>query len=217
MEAGKAPATAPAAYVTGLFDNYADEFDSHLVGALRYQAHRQLVDQLVATCGGDARFESALDLGCGTGLCGPLVRPVVARLTGVDLSSRMLDKARELAVYDRLAHADIVEFLAGSEERFDLVLAADVFIYVGDLEPVFARLERAMAEGVFCFSVESLDGDGAGLRLLPSLRYAHSEAYLERLASQHGFQVVAMKHAPVREEQGQVIEGLYVILHRRPA
>ena len=59
-----------------------------------------------------------------------------------------------------------------------------------------------MAEGVFCFSVESLDGDGAGLRLLPSLRYAHSEAYLERLASRHGFEVVAMKHAPVREEQG---------------
>ena len=114
----------------------------------------------------------------------------------------MIEKARALGVYDRLEQGDIVEFLGGSEERWDLVLAADVFIYVGDLEPVFARLERAMAEGVFCFSVESLEGDGAGLRLLPSLRYAHSEAYLERLASQHGFEVVAMKHAPVREEQG---------------
>ena len=96
------------------------------------------------------------------------------------------------------------------------MLAADVFIYVGDLEPVFTRLERAMAEGVFCFSVESLEGDGAGLRLLPSLRYAHSAAYLERLASRHGFEVVAMTHAPVREDQGQVIEGLYVILRRAP-
>ena len=183
VEAGAAPATAPAAYVAGLFDSYADEFDSHLVGALRYQAHRQLVDQLVATCGGGARFRSALDLGCGTGLCGPLVRPMAARLTGVDLSARMIEKARSLGVYDRLEQGDIIEFLDGSEDRWDLVLAADVFIYVGDLEPVFARLERAMAEGVFCFSVESLEGDGAGLRLLPSLRYAHSEAYLERLAS----------------------------------
>ena len=215
VEAGAAPATAPAAYVAGLFDSYADEFDSHLVGALRYQAHRQLVDQLVATCGGDARFRSALDLGCGTGLCGPLVRPMAARLTGVDLSARMIEKARSLGIYDHLAQGDVIEFLDGSADRWDLVLAADVFIYVGDLEPVFARLERAMGEGVFCFSVESLEGDGAGLRLLPSLRYAHSEAYLERLASRHGFDVVEMKRAPVREDQRRVIEGIYVVLRRR--
>ena len=217
VEAGAAPQSPPRAYVAGLFDSYADEFDSHLVGQLSYQAHRQLVDLLIAAAGGDARFESALDLGCGTGLCGPLVRSRVAMLTGVDLSAGMLDRARALGVYDRLAHADIVEFLAASEERFDLVLAADVFIYVGDLAPVFARLERAMVRGMFCFSVETLEGDDADLRLLPSLRYAHSEAYLERLAAQHGFEVVAMKHAPVREEQRQVIEGLYVILRRGPA
>jgi len=209
------PSAPPAAYVAGLFDAYADEFDSHLVGELRYQAHRQLVDQLVATCGGEARFRSALDLGCGTGLCGPLVRPLSARLTGVDLSARMIEKARSLGVYDRLEQADVVEFLAGSDHRWDLVLAADVFIYVGDLEPVFAGLERAMAGGMFCFSVESLEGDGVGLRLLPSLRYAHSWGYLEQMASRHGFEVVEMKRAPVREEQRRVIEGLYVILRRR--
>src|SRR4029077_19128671 len=96
VEAGTAPATAPAAYVACLFDKYAEEFDSHLVGALRYQAHRQLVDQLVAACGDGARFRSALDLGCGAGLCGPLVKPMAARLTGVDLSARMIDKARSL-------------------------------------------------------------------------------------------------------------------------
>ena len=118
---------------------------------------------------------------------------MVARLTGVDLSARMIDKARSLGVYDRLEHGDIVEFLAASEERFDLVLAADVFIYVGDLEPVFARLERAMAEACSASRSKSLEGGGDGLRLLPSLRYAHSKAYLERLASQHGFEVVAMK------------------------
>jgi len=217
VEAGAAPATAPAAYVAGLFDSYADEFDSHLVGALRYQAHRQLVDRLVASCAAGTRFRSALDLGCGTGLCGPLVRPMVDRLTGVDLSARMIEKAGSLGVYDRLEHGDIVEFLGAGDEHWDLVLAADVFIYVGDLEPVFARLERAMTEGVFCFSVESLEDDGDGLRLLPSLRYAHSRAYLERLASQHGFEVVSMKDAPVREDQGQVVEGLYVILRRAPS
>jgi len=139
---------------------------------------------------------------------------MVAALTGVDLSARMLEKARALGVYDRLAHADIVEFLAASPDRFDLVLAADVFIYVGDLARVFALLERAMARGVFCFSVEALDDDAADVRLLPSLRYAHSRPYLVRLATQHGFEVAAIDRAAVREEQGVPIEGLYLVLRR---
>ena len=214
VEAGAAPPTAPRAYVTGLFDSYAEEFDGHLVGQLRYQAHRRLVERLVATGGADAHYDSALDLGCGTGLCGPLVRPMVGRLSGVDLSARMLDKARALGVYDRLENADIVEFLTRSEERYDLVLAADVFIYVGDLAPVFALLERAMTRGMFCFSVEALEGDDADLRLLPSLRYAHSRSSLVRLAAQHAFEVVAMERAPVREDQREVVEGLYVVLRR---
>ncbi len=212
--AGAAPAGPPHEYVAGLFDGYADEFDSHLVGQLRYQAHRQLIEQLVVRAGSGERWESALDLGCGTGLCGPLVKPMVERLTGVDLSGRMIEKARSLGVYDRLEHADIVEFLARSDERWDLVLAADVFIYVGDLERVFALLERGMVRGMFCFSVEALDDVAAGLRLLPSLRYAHSQAYLARLAAQHGFAVEAMERAPVREDQGEAVEGLYVVLRR---
>jgi predicted TPR repeat methyltransferase len=211
VESGAAPPAPPRAYVAGLFDGYADDFDSHLVGALRYQAHRRLIDGLVAIA--DESFASALDLGCGTGLCGPLLRPRVGRLTGVDVSARMLEKARALAVYDRLVLADGVEFLAAADETYDLVLAADVFIYVGALAPLFAQLQRAMARGIFCFSVEELAGAGE-LRLLPSLRYAHSRPYLERLAREHGFAVVAMASAPVREEQGVAIDGLYVYLRR---
>ena len=137
------------------------------------------------------------------------------RLTGVDLSARMIDKARSLGVYDRLEQADIVEFLDGSDERWDLVLAADVFIYVGDLAPVFARLERAMARGMFCFSVEALErrrAAGPAPAAEPALRAL--AAYLARLAAQHGFEVVAMERAPVREDQREVVEGLYVVLRR---
>ena len=111
------PRPPPADYVAGLFDSYADEFDSHLVGALRYQAHRQLVDQLVAPCGADARFRSALDLGCGTGLCGPLVRPMVdaadrRRPVGANDRAR---RARSASTTGS-TQADIVEFLDDSED-----------------------------------------------------------------------------------------------------
>lgn len=210
------PATAPRAYVERLFDGYADAFDQHLVEQLQYDAPRRLVAGLVAPGAPDGtRFASALDLGCGTGLCGTLLRPHVDRLTGVDLSARMLARARALGVYDRLEQADIGEFLGRDDASHDLSLAADVFIYVGDLEPVFAGVRRRMPRGVFCFSVEALaDGAGAGYRLQHSLRYAHSKAYLAALAARHGFEVVSMERGPLRQDQRTAVEGLYVQLRR---
>lgn len=231
VRAGQAPATAPRRYVQSLFDAYAGEFDAHLVGTLHYRAHEVLTRHLHDLHGpGGGRFVSALDLGCGTGLCGPQVRPRVASLTGVDLSGPMLEKARALGVYDHLAQADIVEHLRSTEARHDLVLAADVFIYVGDLEPVFAALPRVMpAGGVFCFSAELCaeraahekaasgvaPGGSAGFELMPSLRYAHSEHYLQDLAARHGFDITRLVREPVREEQRETIDGLFVYLVRR--
>lgn len=205
-----APPPPPAAYVQGLFDSYAEEFDHHLVGQLGYQGHRRLVEGLASVAPGP--YESALDLGCGTGLCGPLLRPLAQRLTGIDLSGRMLDKARALGVYDRLAQADAVEWLGSDDERHDLLVAADVFIYIGALEPMFAAAQRAMDRGVFCFSVEVGDDGDAGVRLQPSLRYAHSRPYLLGLAAQHGFEVVSTQNAAVRQDQREAVAGLYVYL-----
>lgn len=212
VDGGGPPPIAPQAYVQRLFDDYAGEFDKHLVGKLGYQAHQRLIDRLLAVAG--ASYRSALDLGCGTGLCGPLVRPAVKRLTGVDLSARMLHKAHELGVYDRLEQADAVQHLNGTGERYDLILAADVFIYVGDLAPVFEAARRAMDHGVFCFSVETVHGRDTDYRLLPSLRYAHSAQYLVRLARRHGFEVIAMERGPVRQDQRETIDGMYVFLRR---
>jgi len=207
----RVPATAPGAYVEGLFDDYADEFDDHLVGKLRYSAHTRLIEGLDALARGP--FESALDLGCGTGLCGVVVRPGTRYLTGVDLSARMLDKARERGVYDKLVHADVVEHLQTTDARHDLILSTDVFIYIGDLEPLFAAARQRMERGVFCFSVEVLEEGGeADFSLLPSLRYAHSERYLRRLAAAHGFDWIASSFAQVREDQRDPVPGLFVYL-----
>ena len=110
-------------------------------------------------------------------------------------------------------HADIVEYLRGTDERYDLITAADVFIYVGDLEPVFAALETAMApNGLFCFSAECASGEDVDFELLPSLRYAHSERYLRALAMRHGFDVVQLIRAPIREDQREPIQGMFVYL-----
>ncbi len=209
-----APPAAPAHYVQALFDDYAGQFDAHVAGGLRYRAPELLAAPLAAP--GRGGRASALDLGCGTGLCAPLLRPLARRLTGVDLSAGMLERAATLGLYDRLVQADIVEHLRDAEERHDLVVAADVFIYLGDLAPAFAAAHAAMRPGgTFCFSAERAPDDGPGFVLLPSLRYAHSERHLRALAEGHGFDVARLAHATVREEQRRAVAGMYVWLTRR--
>jgi predicted TPR repeat methyltransferase len=204
------PPTAPRKYVQALFDDYANEFDEHLVGALHYGAHKRLSGVLSASFHGP--YASALDLGCGTGLCGPLIRPMVEQLSCVDVSSKMLEKARTLGVYDRLVQADVVEYLQNTAERFDLLVAADVFIYLGDLAPIFSVARRLMREGVFCFSIELLADARRDFTLLPSLRFAHSETYVRRLSSESGFRILSLERGQIRKDQQTPVEGLFVFL-----
>lgn len=207
---GSAPANAPREYVEALFDGYSQDFDAHLVQVLRYRAPDRLVQGL-----GGARAEAALDLGCGTGLCGPLLRPLAARLDGVDLSARMVERSRASGAYDEVVQADIAEYLRTTPRRYDLVVAADVFIYVGALEQVFAGAARVMPPGGrLCFSVELAAGE-RDLVLQPSLRYAHSAGYIRTLARQSGFEIRATSEGPIREDQGLPIHGLFAWLARQ--
>lgn len=204
------PSTAPRQYVESLFDGYAGHFDTHLVQALRYDAPRRLADGLAAR---GRRFRSALDLGCGTGLCGPHLRALADRVTGVDLSRNMLDKAQALGIYDTLVQADVLAYLAAAREPVDLVMAADVFIYVGALDGVFREVARLLPHGgSFCFTVE--EATAGELELRPSLRYAHSEGLLRRLADANGLRVGSLERGTVREEQRAPIPGLFAWLEK---
>lgn len=206
------PASPPRDYVESLFDSYADDFEPHLVHVLNYRAPDLLIEPLARE---GRRFSRALDLGCGTGLCGVLMRPLAAKLDGVDLSANMVARSLARGVYDTVQQADLVEHLRGTPERYDLVVAADVFIYVGALEAVFAAVAQAMdAGGVFCFSVESAPDD-ADYVLRPSLRYAHSLAYIRKLAAQNAFGVALTSEHPIREDQRTPIPGLFAWLSRR--
>lgn len=205
------PGHAPRQYVEALFDDYAADFQGHLVEQLGYRGHEVLLKPIVES---GRRFRHALDLGCGTGLCGALLAPVCDTVDGVDLSSAMLGQAKKLGVYRELVHADIGAFLAGATQRADLVVAADVMIYVGELADVFRDVARLLEPGgLFAFTVE-LPTHGEALQLLPSLRYAHSQAYVLRLAAQCGLDADDLRPAPIRHEQGRPVPGLYVRLRK---
>jgi predicted TPR repeat methyltransferase len=211
---GALPAAAPPDYVKSLFDQYAGHFDRHLVGTLGYRTPALLQELLDAHLGAAPALETALDLGCGTGLCAPLLRPMARRLVGVDLSEKMLDKAREVGMYDELVCADIVAWLEGRAAEWDLVLAADVLVYIGDLAPLFDGVARVLRPGGrFAFSVESLATDSpAGYAITASNRYTHAPAYVRACAAAAGLTVVDQRDAVLRQEHGADVGGLLFLL-----
>jgi predicted TPR repeat methyltransferase len=210
LTGGEGPAAPPRRYVQALFDGYAEGFEQHLREVLDYRAPDLLVRGL-----SDQQFEAALDLGCGTGLVGEQLRGRAKRIIGVDLSGNMVQQARARGVYDDVAQADALDYLRAANDTFDLVVAADLFIYVGELQQLFAQVHRVIATGgMFCFTVERAAASER-VALRPSLRYVHSRAYIESLASEIDFEIRQIAEQPLREEQRVPIPGLFVWLAKR--
>jgi predicted TPR repeat methyltransferase len=202
-------AAAPQAYVAALFDAYADDFDAALTSRLDYRA-----PALIASALSGMQFRRALDLGCGTGLCGAALRAQVEHLEGVDLSPPMIEQARKKGIYNKLDCASIETRLA-RDGIFDLIVAGDVFSYIGDLGPTLAAVAaRLNPEGFCAFTVEAADGDG--WRIAESLRFGHSGTYVERVARRCALEIIAIGKSVLRLDRGAPIDGLIVTL-RKPA
>jgi predicted TPR repeat methyltransferase len=200
------------AYVRSLFDQYAPRFDTALAN-LAYRAPAQLRDAVERVRPGTT-FERMLDLGCGTGLAGAAFRPLVSHITGVDLAPAMIAQARAKQLYDRLEAGDLLAFLAAEgEHSFDLVIAADVFVYVFDLAPVAAAVARILRPGgVFALTVET--HEGAGVELGEKLRFRHSADHVRTALSAAKLQLALLTAAATRTEAGADVPGLVVVAMR---
>ncbi|HEX5358067.1 MAG TPA: methyltransferase domain-containing protein [Aquabacterium sp.] len=216
---------APALYVTKVFNDYADNFDKHLQGELHYEVPAHLTELIQAHAAPPAEKWDVLDLGCGTGLVAASIAPLTRKLVGVDLSSRMLDKARSRSLYQRLECAEIHSMLqAEPEASYDLITCADVFIYIGKLDELIGQARRVLRpQGLLAFSIEALsndDGqtdsatDDTPYRLERTGRYSQSPAYMSALAQGHGFEIVAMQPTVLRLEGATPVKG-YLGLWRR--
>ena len=211
------PDRAPAAYVRDLFDQYAGRFDAHLVGALAYRAPEVLRAAVEAVGGGrgrEPRFARMLDLGCGTGLAGRAFAELAARIEGVDLSPAMVAEAAKTGLYARLVAGGLVEHLEGLDPAAaDFAVAADVFVYLGDLAPAFAACARALSDGgLFAFTTQR--AEEGEWRVGADLRYAHSDAYLRAAAARAGFAVAWLEPVSTRRDAGADVPGLVCVLRK---
>lgn len=203
-----APQAAPPAYVRELFDSYAGRFDAHLSQALAYRAPQILVDHV-----GARHVPVILDLGCGTGLAGAVFRPFCDHLAGVDLSPGMIAAARQKQLYDRLEVADLLAFLqAEPVASAGLILAADVFVYIGDLGGIFAECTRVLQPGArMAFTLQRGDG---GVGLGADLRYAHGAGEIAALALAAGLRVATAAEVSTRQDRGIDVPGLAFVLQK---
>lgn len=208
----KGAARSDAGYVRHLFDQFSADYDARMLGQLGYAAPRILAE-LADLVMGSRQNLRILDLGCGTGLAGLAFKSRAARLDGIDLSPAMIEKARGRGLYDSLAVADLETALAAPGIAYDLILAADTLVYLGDLAPVFAAAATRLGEdGYFLFTLEK--ADAGEFELGPKRRWRHSEAYVRDLAERAGLGVAGLVAAAPRSEGGNAVSGLAVALFR---
>ena len=210
-----APERASDAFVKQTFDAFANSFDT-VLDRLKYRAPALVAEAVTAEVGAGAGALDVLDAGAGTGLCGPLLRGLARHLVGIDLSAKMLDKARARGVYDALETAELTAFMTGHPASFDVVVSADTLVYFGELQGAFHAAARALRPaGVLAFTVERAPpGTPIGHVLNPHGRYSHHEAYVRRSLEQAGFTVSSVQSAHLRLENKVPVDGLVVVARR---
>lgn len=189
-------------YAQDLFDNYAFHYDEHLQTTLHYTLPAHLLNMLQ-----QSNLQPSLDileLGCGTGLCGEKLREISENLYGVDISSKMLEKARQKNIYKKLVLDDIAHFLATEQQNYDLIIAADVFPYFGDLTLLFKSIQkRLLPTGLFIFSTEISDVEP--WQLQHNARFSHHLAYLEQICHSQSWQIQHYQEIVARQQNNQPV------------
>jgi predicted TPR repeat methyltransferase len=215
MRLGAKPVSGmPQAYVQTLFDQYAPRFEASLVGDLGYRGPALLFKAVLSVrsaTGQPALFKRAIDLGCGTGLAAAAFARTADRFIGVDLSPRMIERARATSLYAELEVADMVQGLRAREgASADLILAADAMVYVAELAPVFAEAARVLAAGgLFAFTTETHDGEGVVIG--HGLRYAHAAAYVRATVKSAGLTLPLLEDRSARNEDNTPVPGLVAV------
>lgn len=230
VEGIQSESRAPKHYITNLFDQYAEYYDLHMKEKLHYEVPgllRNAMGRCMTSASQNAKAGRVLDLGCGTGLCGVYFRDLALELIGVDLSPKMLKKAKALGAYDALVEADVLEYLASLDLKpFDIVIAADVLVYFGNLEKMFQEIAKSLApKGRFIFTIEIIQQNAEFLNnktvarknqkdylLNPTGRYAHASHYIHKLASDNQLSIELEEKIILRAQENQSIEGLLFVL-----
>jgi len=196
-----------------LFDSVADHYDEQLLTALEYQIPTRLMVLLKKYHPKNAKW-NILEIGCGTGILCSYLKPWAELITGVDLSPKMSEKAKEKSCYEEVVVSENGAFLRDKEALFDLIVSADVFVYQKELEEILSACYKGLKKkGIMAFTTEISRKEEVALQ--PSGRYCHSKQYLKKLAKKIGFKVLFIKKLPTRTQQKGLMLGFYVLFQKK--
>lgn len=184
-----------AEYNRILFDVFAPTYEETLKN-IDYAAAKKIVQ----ICG-DVKGK-ILDLGCGTGILGQALKTDKNEINGVDISEKMLAIAKQKGIYKRLINSEILNFLQKNTETFDLITAADVFCYFGDLEPLF----KLIYPQKMVFSIE-INPQIETFELQPNGRYKHNPEYVGNLLKSTGYDKIINLDLVLRHEETSPVQG----------
>lgn len=208
------------AFVAGLFDQYASRFEQHLTQDLQYCGPELLLKSLKDACAlRDAAlfFTHVVDVGCGTGLMGAALKPYAQTIIGCDLSEKMIIKAQEKNIYTHLDVREMHEYLSEcAHASTDLIIAADVLVYVGDLSPFFELCQNIIKQdGLVAFTVQSAPETLLHQYALGSdQRYVHTRTYLDHVLAKHGFDILVCEESAVRTDRNKPVPSCTLVATR---
>ena len=211
------PERASNDYVKETFDRFASSFDIKLAH-LEYKAPQLIIEAIKSHIDDAKGTLNILDAGCGTGLCGPLLKPLAKNLSGVDLSQNMLNIAKQRKCYNDLVCDDLVKYLSKYTNKYDIIVSADTLIYFGDLnEALKAAVVATKPGALFVFSLEKLVDDkvDAEYKLEAHGRYTHNKQYIETTINDAGLELVSLDEEMIRKELGKPVDG-WIVTAKKP-
>ena len=214
---GKNLARVDAIYLTDLFDEYAHRYNKHQQD-LKYHVPEYINDTIR-----DLYYSNhlnckldILDLGCGTGLCAPYLADITKSITGVDLSPDMIKQAKKLSLYNELIVGDMNEYMNSRPDMFDIAIAADVFIYMGDLNQEFHAAKVTLKDNALLIFNIQLNDDIASYELTDTGRYNHADSYISSLIDTYGFIHITSNNVISRYDLGIPVDSrIYVLQNSR--
>jgi predicted TPR repeat methyltransferase len=210
------PKRASDQYISQMYDHHAPDFDESLA-RLNYKAPTLVGSRIIDQFHGSGKKYRVLDIGCGTGLCGPLVKPIADRIVGVDLSRNMLKRAEKRGVYDQLEEAELSAYMSEKKAAFDVVICVDTFVYFGDLGGALRAASHTLRSGGWLFFTveqhETNEHDN-NYWLQSHGRYSHSKDYVHRTLEHTGFEICDLDDVFLRMEGGKPVDGILAIAQK---
>lgn len=204
---------SPSEYIRSLFDAYAPHYEAHLLQVLNYILPQHIYSSIKLLKDDEYQTWNILDLGCGTGLCGALLKAPGNSLTGIDLSVKMLEIAGKKNIYTELIHLDILSYLEQANTKYDLAIAGDVLGYLGDLTKFFLLLDKVIqTHGFLVFNAEICKQQDYVLTMTG--RFSYSKDYLDQLIAKHQWQILKYEQIHLRQQEQQMVPAHFYVLQK---